>query len=73
MRTVLASNLNEPTEMTIFPDGRVLFVERRGAIKLYDPAADTTRVICQFPVYDANEEGLMGVQLDPNWEENKWI
>ena len=73
VRTVLASNLNEPTEMTIFPDGRVLFVERRGAIKLYDPAADTTRVICQFPVYDANEEGLMGVQLDPNWQENKWI
>ncbi len=73
VRSVLASNLNEPTELTIFPDGRVLFVERRGAIKLYDPRKDTVSLVCQFPVYDANEEGLMGVQLDPNWQENHWI
>ncbi|MEY3052769.1 MAG: hypothetical protein RLY31_2554 [Bacteroidota bacterium] len=73
VRTVLASNLNEPTELTVFPDGRVLFVERRGAIKVYDPVRDTVDLVCQFPVYDANEEGLMGVQLDPNWTENHWI
>ncbi len=73
VRTVLASNLDEPTEMTIFPDGRVLFVERKGAVKVYDPVTDTVEVVCYLPVYDANEEGLMGVQLDPNWEENKWI
>jgi cytochrome c len=29
--------------------------------------------VCYFPVYHENEEGLMGVQIDPNWEKNKWI
>jgi cytochrome c len=73
VRTVLASNLNEPTEMAIFPNGQIIFVERKGAIKIYDPLADTVETVCYFPVYHENEEGLMGVQIDPNWEKNKWI
>lgn len=73
VRTVLASNLNEPTELTVFPDGKVLLVERRGAIKLYDPATEALETVCQLPVYADNEEGLMGVAVDPNWLENRWI
>ena len=73
VRTILATNLDEPTEMAIFPNGQIIFVERKGAIKLYDPATDTVETVCIFPVYHENEEGLMGIQIDPNWAENKWI
>ncbi len=73
IRTTLASNLNEPTELEILPDGRIIFLERRGALKMYDPIADTVTVVLQMPVYDNNEEGFLGVGLDPNWEENHWM
>lgn len=73
VRTTLASNLNEPTELEILPDGRIIFLERRGAMKMYDPVADTLTTILQMPVYDNNEEGFLGVALDPNWEDNHWI
>ena len=73
VRTTLASNLNEPTELEILPDGRIIFLERRGAMKMYDPAADTLTTILQMPVYDTNEEGFLGMALDPEWEENHFI
>ncbi|MEK7254697.1 MAG: PQQ-dependent sugar dehydrogenase, partial [Bacteroidota bacterium] len=73
IRTVLAENLDEPTELDVFPDGKVIFVERKGAIKIYDPETDTVVTVCHFPVYHAEEEGLMGVALDPGWEKNRWI
>ena len=73
VRTTLASNLNEPTELDILPDGRIIFLERRGAMKMYDPIDDTVTIILEMPVYDNNEEGFLGVALDPNWEENHWI
>ena len=73
IRTTLASNLNEPTELEILPDGRIIFLERRGAMKMYDPVDDTMTVILQMPVYDNNEEGFLGLALDPNWKDNHWI
>ncbi|MBI5917271.1 MAG: ThuA domain-containing protein [Bacteroidetes bacterium] len=75
VRTVLAENLDEPTELAVFPDesGRVLFVERKGAIKIYYPDLDTVLTICHMPVYKEFEEGVMGVAFDPKFTENKWI
>ncbi len=75
VRTVLAENLDEPTELAIFPDGsgKVLFVERKGAIKIYYPEWDTVETIVHLPVYKEFEEGVMGVAFDPNYEKNHWI
>ena len=38
-KVVLADKLNEPVELAVLPDERVLFVERGGAVNLYTPAA----------------------------------
>jgi cytochrome c len=75
VRTVLASNLDEPTELAVFPDnsGKVIFVERKGAIKIYYPDRDTVETIVHMPVYKEFEEGVMGIGFDPNYLENKWI
>ncbi len=73
VKTVLAQNLNEPMELDLFPDGRILFVERAGAIKLYDPEKDRLREVTKFPVFTKYEDGLLGMAIDPNYEENKWI
>lgn len=75
VRTVLASNLDEPTELAIFPDasGKVIFVERKGAIKIYYPDRDTVETIVHMPVYKEFEEGVMGIGFDPKFNENHWI
>ena len=37
-KVVLAEKLEEPVELAVLPDERVLFIERRGAVNLYTPA-----------------------------------
>ncbi|MDB5261569.1 MAG: Carbohydrate-binding protein, partial [Adhaeribacter sp.] len=72
---VLETYMYEPMEMVIFKDGRVLYLERRGNVKLYNPAKRTSRVIAKFDVSITGnyEDGMLGVALDPNYEKNHWI
>ncbi|HYG39577.1 MAG TPA: PQQ-dependent sugar dehydrogenase [Cytophagales bacterium] len=72
---VLDTYLYEPMEFVVFKDGRVLFLERRGAIKMYHPATKKTSVIATFDVSITGnyEDGMLGVALDPDYEQNNWI
>ena len=72
-KTVLANELTEPMELDIFPNGKIIFIERRGNLKQFDPATGLVNIICKVPVYSENEDGLMGLTIDPNYEKNKWI
>jgi len=72
-KNVLAEGLDEPTELAVLDDHRVLFSERKGALKLYDPKTGKIKVVGQLPVYTKHEYGLMGLNLDPNFNKNKWI
>ncbi len=73
VKTVLASNLDEPMELDMLPDGRILFVERKGAIKMYDPERDYLSIVTKLPVFTGFEDGLLGIAVDPDYEENNWI
>ncbi|MEM6628179.1 MAG: PQQ-dependent sugar dehydrogenase [Bacteroidota bacterium] len=68
-------DVNEPMELSVLPDGKVLFIERRGKMKLYDPAAQATRVLHSFDVCTEGnyEDGLLGLELDPNFEKNRFF
>jgi cytochrome c len=57
----------------MLPDGKILLIERRGAIKLLDPATGLLNVVYKMPVWSEEEDGLMGLAIDPNWEQNHWI
>ncbi|MBL7857451.1 MAG: ThuA domain-containing protein [Cyclobacteriaceae bacterium] len=82
-KVVLDEKLEEPVELAVLPDNRVLFIERRGNVKLYDPAVQKTTVINKIAVStkykfkDGNqaeaEDGLLGLALDPNFEKNHWV
>ena len=67
------SYLDEPMELDLLPDGRLIFNERKGAVKIYDPQADQVKTIAQIPVHTQFEDGLLGLALDPKFEENRWI
>ena len=73
VKEVLDFNLDEPMELDELPGRGLLFVERRGAIKLYDFEYATTKTIAQLPVRYENEDGLIGLAVDPNYKENNWI
>jgi cytochrome c len=72
-KTVLAGELTEPMELELLPDGKVLFIERRGAIKLFDPGTGLVTIACKLPVHSEEEDGLMGLALDPAYADNHWI
>lgn len=71
--TVLASTFEEPMEIEILPDGSILFIERKGKIKKYDIKKEKVILIDSIPVFSSFENGLLGLALDPNYEENHWI
>lgn len=70
---VLSQGMDEPMQMAILPDNNVLFVERKGAVKLYNDSSRQTRTIAQLDVFSGIEDGLLGVALDPDYERNNWI
>ena len=72
-KVVLKYNFNEPTEMAILPDGRIMFLERRGAVKLYNPKDDSLRIINTFNVWTKFEDGMLGLTLDPKFDTNHWL
>src|SRR5688572_17805233 len=78
-KVVLTEKLNEPVELAVLPDERVLFVERRGAVKLYRPTTRSVTTIATIPVStkytdssDA-EDGLLGLAADPNFATNGYV
>ncbi|MEZ0608091.1 PQQ-dependent sugar dehydrogenase [Fibrella sp. WM1] len=82
-KVVLAEKLNEPLEMAILPDERVLLVERHGDVRIYSPATKQLVTIATIPVSTKYkdkegheteaEDGLLGVNIDPNFEQNHWV
>lgn len=71
----------EPTEMTILPNNDVLIAERRGKIKLYKEDTKELKEVAFLDVYHKTlhtagvnaEEGVMGLQKDPNYATNNWV
>ncbi len=73
-KTILLEKLDEPTELVVLEDQRVLFTERKGKVKLYNPKKPNTyKVVANIPVYIKQEYGLMGINVDPDFKQNKWV
>ncbi len=70
---VLTAGLDEPTELAVLANGKVLFAERKGDLKLYDPKTKAVKIAARIPVYTKFEYGLMGLNVDPNFKQNKFV
>ena len=71
--TVLAEDMEEPMEMAIMDDNSVLFIERHGMIKLYEPKTGQVRNVRRMNIFSGLEDGLLGMALDRNFKQNNWI
>jgi glucose/arabinose dehydrogenase len=77
-QVLLQGVFDEPTEIAVARDGRVFVTERKGTLRVYDPraaasGAEPTRVVAQLDVFTENENGLLGVALDPRFDQNGWL
>jgi glucose/arabinose dehydrogenase len=70
---VVFEGLEQPTNFVFAPDGRVFVAEKPGRIKVFDNLADTTPTLfadLRIDVYDNGDRGLLGLALDPDFENN---
>ncbi|GAA5220169.1 ThuA domain-containing protein [Membranihabitans marinus] len=79
-KVILARGLAEPTEIAILPNNNILISERTGGIQYYDQSMKELKKLVDIPVYSKTdtpnvnvETGLMGIQVDPNYDTNHWI
>ncbi len=63
----------DPMELSVAPDGRVFFVQRNGFVKAWIPGTKRIEVIGKLSVFTGLEDGLLGMSLDPHFENNGWI
>ncbi|CCH02692.1 hypothetical protein FAES_4693 [Fibrella aestuarina BUZ 2] len=82
-KVVLEEKLDEPMELSVLGDGRILFIQRKGEVRLYNTKTKELKTIAKLPVSikyvskegkeSMGEDGLMGLNKDPNFAQNHWI
>jgi len=70
---VLANDLPQPMTMALAPDGRIFFHEIAGKVRLLDPKTKAITEVGKLEVTNAQENGLLGMALDPDFAKNGWI
>lgn len=82
-KVVLEEKLDEPMELSVLNDGRILFIQRKGEVRLYNTKTKQLKTIAKIPVStkyvnkqgqeSMGEDGLLGLNKDPNFAQNHWI
>jgi len=72
-KVALDQNTSDPFELDVAPDGRVFYVERGGDVKIHKPDTQSTVVAGHIDVFTGQENGLMGIALDPGFATNGWL
>lgn len=73
VQTVLSEGLDEPMEMDVLDKFRLVIVERKGALKVYNTLQENIQTVANMSVYTGQEDGLLGVAVDPDYANNNWI
>lgn len=77
VKVELIKRMNEPMELAVLPDSRVLYLERlTGRIQLYIPGAAAPVTAGKLTVSGGTgntNDGMLGLALDPAFAENSWV
>ena len=72
-KVILEADTINPMDLAVASDGRIFFVERSGAVRVYKPDAGGTVSAGTLSVDTSNEDGLLGIVLDPGFADNGWL
>ncbi|AYY13882.1 DUF1349 domain-containing protein [Actinobacteria bacterium YIM 96077] len=72
-KVALDDNTANPMKMDIAPDGRVFYVELGGTLKVWHPDTQAVNIAGELDVFREHENGLLGVALDPDFQENNYL
>ena len=73
---VLATNLEIPWALAVAPDGRLFVTERPGRVRIVENGRLLPQPAFTLPdvfTTDGDESGLLGVALDPEFEQNRFV
>ncbi len=60
-------------EIAVTSGGNIFWIERYGTIHLYDQATKQTLPVGKLNVFSGNNDGLLGIALDPAFDTNKQL
>ncbi|GLW06468.1 glycosyl hydrolase [Microtetraspora sp. NBRC 13810] len=71
-------SMGEPIELSVLPDGKVLYINRGtstggGQVRLYNPVTRATTVALTVQLDARFEDGLIGITIHPRFTENRWV
>ena len=69
----LARGLVQPMELDVAADGTVYFIELAGRLRAISPGSSEIRLVGELRITTEQENGLIGMALDPNFTETGWI
>ncbi|MFN8857873.1 MAG: PQQ-dependent sugar dehydrogenase [Planctomycetaceae bacterium] len=71
--TPLVTGMRQPMELAIAPDGTVFYIELEGKLKAWSSQSNSVRLVGELKVTTEQENGLIGLALDPNFSRNQWV
>ncbi len=72
-KVTLDDNTQNPMELDIANDGRVFYIERDGRLQIWKPSTQQTVTAGTVPVTRSQENGLLGLQLAPDFDTSHWV
>jgi glucose/arabinose dehydrogenase len=71
-KVTLDPHPGESIGLAVLPDGRLLHTTRPGTVWIHQ-SDGTKSVAAQLPVYTHDDEGLLGIAIDPDFDTNRWV
>ena len=69
----LSEGMPQPMQLQFAPDGNLFFIEIAGKLRIYKPSEQRTVEAGSLEVTNDQENGLLGMALDPDFARNRWI
>ncbi len=70
---IITRGLDLSTGFEIAPDGRIFITEQEGKVKIYKNRELLSEPFMDLNSFSKGENGLLGLEFDPNFEENGYL
>ncbi|YCM43983.1 PQQ-dependent sugar dehydrogenase [Verrucomicrobiaceae bacterium 227] len=69
----IAEDFARPMGMDLGPDGSIYLIELQGKVSRIHPVTGDRTTLAEIKVFGDQENGLLGIALDPNFETNRHL